>query len=149
MTTKAKVILVVTVLMAAIAGVVGFVGGRYWIDNRTPNFSQDYVLYVYPDMTVGQVMDSLYAGAGTVRPKSVERAFRKMEVEQNIKPGRYVVEPSSTSIYVARMLVFGWQTPQNLTLSGTIRSKGRLAQKASYSFLKRSKISFTDAVQYI
>jgi UPF0755 protein len=27
------------------------------------------------------------------------------------------------------MLVFGWQTPQNMTLSGTIRSKGRLAQK--------------------
>ena len=129
MTVKAKIILGVSVVMAVIAGVAGFVGGRYWIDNRTPNFTEDYVLYVYPDMTVGQVMDSLYVGAGTIRPKSVERAFRKVEVEQNIKPGRYVVEPSSTSIYVARMLAFGWQTPQNMTLSGTIRSKGRLAQK--------------------
>jgi len=52
-----------------------------------------------------------------------------MEVSANLKPGRYVIEPSATSIYVARMLVFGWQTPQNMTLSGTIRTKGRLAQK--------------------
>ena len=48
-----------------------------------------------------------------------------------MKPGRYVIDNSSTSIYVARMIVFGWQTPQNMTLSGTIRSKGRLAQKIS------------------
>ena len=48
-----------------------------------------------------------------------------------MKPGRYVIEPSATSIYVARMLVFGWQTPQNLVLSGTMRSKGRIAKKIS------------------
>jgi UPF0755 protein len=29
------------------------------------------------------------------------------------------------------MLVFGWQTPQNMTLSGTMRSKGRIAKKIS------------------
>ncbi len=52
-----------------------------------------------------------------------------MEVAGNIKPGKYVIEPSSTSIYVARMLVFGWQTPQNLTLSGTLRTKERIAQR--------------------
>ena len=87
------------------------------------------MLHVYPEMTAQDVMDSLVAGAGVLRPKSLERTFRKMEVEQNLKPGRYVVDKSSTSIYVARMVVFGWQTPQNLTLSGTIRSKGVLAKK--------------------
>ena len=115
--------------MLVLAGVAGFVAGRYWIDNKTPNFSDDYVLYVYPESTVDQVMDSLYVGAGTIRPKSLSRAFAKMAVSGSMKPGRYVVEPSASSIYVARMLVFGWQTPQNMTLSGTIRSKGRLAQK--------------------
>ena len=29
------------------------------------------------------------------------------------------------------MLVFGWQTPQNLVLSGTMRNKGRIAKKIS------------------
>lgn len=129
MTVKSRILLGVLAFMLVLAGVAGFVAGRYWIDNKTPNFSDDYVLYVYPESTVDQVMDSMYVGAGTIRPKSLSRAFAKMAVSESMKPGRYVVEPSASSIYVARMLVFGWQTPQNMTLSGTIRSKGRLAQK--------------------
>ena len=129
MTRKAKIITGVLAAMAVLGGIAGFIVGRYWIDNRTPNFSEEYVLYVHPETTVDQVVDSLYVGAGTIRPKSLARAFKEMEVAQKMTPGRYVVEPSVPSIYVARMLVFGWQTPQNMTLSGTIRSKGRLAQK--------------------
>ncbi len=131
MTVRLKITLAGVAVAVLLAGVAGFVFGRYWSDNRKPNFSEKYVLYVRPDMTVGQVMDSLAVGAGTLRPKSVERVFRKMEVAQKMKPGRYVVEPSSTSIYLARMLVFGWQTPQNLTFSGTLRTKERIAQRIS------------------
>ena len=87
------------------------------------------MLYVYPDMTADQVLDSLSSVAK--RPRSLARAFDKMEVAAKMKPGRYVIEPSSPSIYVARMLNFGWQTPQKLTLSGTIRKKGVLAEKIS------------------
>ncbi len=129
MTKKAKIIAGVAAALAVLGGIAGFIVGRYWIDNRTPNFTEEYVLYVHPETTVDQVVDSLYVGAGTIRPKSLARAFKEMEVAQKMKPGRYVVEPSVPSIYVARMLVFGWQMPQNMTLSGTIRSKGRLAQK--------------------
>lgn len=115
--------------LVVLGSVAAFVLGRYYIDNKKANFTEDYVLYVYPDMTVDQVLDSLQSGAGAIRPKSLERAFAKVDASSRMKPGRYVVEPSSTSIYVARMVVFGWQTPQNLTLSGTIRSKGVLAKK--------------------
>ena len=129
MKIRSNIFISVFAVLAVLSGTAGFVAGRYFSDNRRPNFSNDYVLHVYPDMTAQDVMDSLVAGAGVLRPKSLERTFRKMEVEQNLKPGRYVVDKSSTSIYVARMVVFGWQTPQNLTLSGTIRSKGVLAKK--------------------
>ena len=129
MTAKTKILTGVAVALAVLGGIGGFIVGRYWIDNRTPNFTEDYVLYVHPETTVDQVTDSLSVGAGTIRPKSLARAFKEMEGAQKMKPGRYVIEPSVPSIYVARMLVFGWQTPQNMTLSGTIRSKGRLAQK--------------------
>lgn len=124
-----KIVIWVMVAMMLLGGVAGFVFGRYWIDNKTPNFSEKYVLYVYPETTLEQVKDSISANTGVIRPKSLERTFSKMEVGQNIKPGKYVIDPSSTSIYVARMLVFGWQTPQNLTLSGTLRTKGRIAQR--------------------
>lgn len=129
MTVKLKITLVVIAVAALLAGAAGFVAGRYYIDNRMPNFTQKYVLYVHPDMNVSQVMDSLQAGAGTIRPKSLQRAFAKMDAANNMKPGRYVVDPSSVSIYVARMLVYGWQTPQNMTLSGTLRKKDRIAQR--------------------
>ena len=129
MNVRLKVTLAVLAVAVALAGVAGFVAGRYYIDNRKANFSEKYVLYVYPDMPVQDVVDSLQAGAGTLRPKSLDRMFRKLEVEGGMKPGRYVVEPSFTSVYVARMLVFGWQTPQNMTLSGTLRAKGRIAQR--------------------
>ena len=126
---KSKILWAALAAMVMFAGIGGFLVGRYYIDNRKPNFTKDYVLYVYPDTPMEQVLDSLCAGAGAVRPKSVERAFAKVEVAQKMQPGRYVIDPSCTSIYAARMLVFGWQTPQNLTLSGTIRSKGVLAKK--------------------
>ncbi len=129
MTVRLKITVAGLAVAALLAGAAGFMFGRYWSDNKKPNFSGKYVLYVRPEMTAQQVMDSLQAGAGTLRPRSVARAFKEMEVAQKMKPGRYVVEPSATSIYVARMLVFGWQTPQNLTLSGTLRTKGRIAQK--------------------
>ena len=129
MTKKVKITVAVLAVLAVMAAVAGVVAGRYYIDNKKPNFTEKYVLYVYPDMTAAQVQDSLMARAGVVRPKSVGRCFEKMEVASKMKPGRYVIENTATSIYVARMLVFGWQTPQNMTLSGTIRTKGRLAQK--------------------
>ena len=129
MNNRTRIFAGVAGVLAVLAAAVGFVAGRYYVDNRKPNFTEDYVLHVYPDMTPEQVMDSLHAGAGTIRPKSLARAFDKMNVAQEMKPGRYVVDASCPSIYVARMIVFGWQTPQNMTLSGTIRSKGTLAKK--------------------
>ena len=123
-----KIALVVSVVLA---GVASFVLGRYYIDNKKPNFTEEYVLYVRPETTLGQIADSLQARAGMVRPKSLDRAFRKVDAESKLKPGRYVIDRSATSIYVARMLVFGWQTPQNLVLSGTMRNKDRIAKKIS------------------
>ena len=104
---------------------------RYYNDNKKPNFSERYVLYVYPDTQTEAILDSLESGAGAKNMRSLKRVFKKMEVAAKMKPGRYVVNTDSPSIYVARMLNFGWQTPHNMTLSGTIRTKGRLAQKIS------------------
>ena len=131
MTSRRKIVISVLTVAVLLAGAAGFVLGRYYIDNKKPNFSEKYVLYVRPEMTVGEVLDSLQTRAGTIRPKSVERAFAEMETADRMKPGRYVVDSTCTSIYVARMLVFGWQTPQNMTLSGTLRKKDRIAQRIS------------------
>lgn len=115
--------------MALAGAVAGFFFGRWYNDNKRPNFSEKYILYVTPDTPVQEVIDSLVSGAGSMRPRSLQRCFDEVDAASVMKPGRYVIEPSFTSIYVARMLVHGWQTPGNLTLSGTIRTKAKLAQK--------------------
>ena len=140
---KLRILIIVAVLALAVVG--GIVVGRYFSDNRKPNFSEKYLLYVRPEMSVEEIKDSLVSGAGVLRPRSIDRAFKEMEVAQKIKPGCYVIEPSATSIYVARMLVFGWQTPQNMTLSGTLRKKDRIAQRISSQMMVDSA-SVADAL---
>ena len=46
MTLGKKIALVCVAVFAVLAGVGGFVFGRYWIDNKEPNFAKEYVLYV-------------------------------------------------------------------------------------------------------
>ena len=123
---KKILFIAIPVVVIAVASVFA---GIWYTDNKRANFTKNHVLYVYPDMTAQQVLESL--DSVTVRPRSLARAFEKMETASKIKPGRYVIEPSVPSVYVARMLNFGWQTPQNMTLSGTMRSKGVIARKIS------------------
>jgi UPF0755 protein len=143
--TRKNLVLIVAAVLAVAGAVCCFVAGRYYVDNKKSNFTEDYVLYVYGNTTDVQVMDSLKANAGVVRPGSLKRCFDKMDVAGNIKPGRYVISTESPSIYVARMLVFGWQTPQKLTLSGTMRSKGSIAKKISSQMMVDS-LSVTTAL---
>ena len=63
--------------LVILAGAAAFVVGRYYIDNKKPNFTEEYVLYVRPETTLGQIADSLQSGAGMIRPKSLERVFKK------------------------------------------------------------------------
>ena len=114
------------VMVAVLAAAVFFVG-RYMADNRMENFSERYVLYVCPGMSSDAITDSLCRGAGALRKGSVMRSAAKENLPERARPGRYVIEPSYTAVYAIRMICNGWQTPQNLTLAGTIRSKGKLA----------------------
>ncbi len=126
---KQKFIYAALAVSFVIAALVGIVLGVYWSDNKRGNFKEKYVLYVYPETTASDVLDSLQSTV--LRPNSLKRTFRKMSVADKLRPGRYVIEPSSPSIYVARMLVFGWQTPQKLTFSGTLRSREKIAARVS------------------
>ena len=128
---KKKAVSMLGFLLIAGAVVLGYVGISYYNVHKKANFEKDYVLYVYPDMTQDEILDSLAAGAGMIDRKSMERAFKVEETYGPVLPGKYKVSSSNPSIYVARMLTRGWQTPQMLTLSGTMRNKGVIAKKIS------------------
>lgn len=129
MKTRNKILSAFGVVLLVCMCVAGYVGIMYYNVHKKPNFNQKYVLYVYPEMSEQEILDSLQAGAGMIKRKNMELAFQYEEVSGRIKPGKYIVSPADPSIYVARMLIYGWQTPQMLTLSGTMRNKGVIAKK--------------------
>ena len=123
-------------VLAAVLLCLGFVVVWRWLsDNRLPNFRKEAVLFVRPDTEIGEVYGTLIGKAGVKRPYSLNRAFKDKKVAENLQPGRYLIKPGYTSVYVARMLNNGWQTPARLTLSGTLRKKSDLASKISQQLM--------------
>ena len=99
---------------------------RVWYDRKVPNFSGVQHVYVYPDMSLEEVEDGILASGQVKNQASLKRVFKEV---QAVKPGHYLVDSTCTSMYVRRMLEKGWQTPVNLTLSGSIRREADLARK--------------------
>lgn len=129
MNKKKSIIVALLILLLAGAAVVGYLGFTYYNVHKKPNFSKQYTLYVYPDMSESEILDSLASGAGMKERTYMEKALESEE--GSVLPGKYVVSANDPSIYVARMLKRGWQTPQMLTLSGTMRNNGVIAKKIS------------------
>ena len=106
-----------------------FFAARFFIDRKLPGFSRSLEVYVYPDDSPASVLDSILAQGAVLSEGSLRRAFRSAGASESVQPGHYTVAPSSSTMYLARMLRHGWQTPVSLTLSGSIRSRGVLARK--------------------
>ena len=103
----------------------------YVRDNRLGNFESKVNLYVYPAMGPDEVIKEIEKSSKIIHKAALKRVFREKQVATYIKPGFYVISPSTSSVALARMLNNGWQSPVNLTLSGSIRLKEDLARKIS------------------
>lgn len=126
---KKAVLIIVAVLLAAAC----ICASRWFSDNRLGNFREERHLYVGPDTTADEVLADLLPY--TRRQRSLKRVFSAKQVAAYIHPGHYLVKEGSTSVYVARMLNNGWQTPVKLVLSGTMRLKGDIAHKISVQMM--------------
>lgn len=123
-------------LVAGLGILLAVIGG--WIvyqmlyDRRVSNFKGNLDFYVYPWMDADAVKDSIFASGIVRKPASLARTLKAV---QNVEPGHYRIDGSCSSMYVARMLQFGWQSPVNLTLSGSIKTPGALARKIGAQML--------------
>jgi len=108
----------------------------YWFDHKASNFNGSLDLYIYPGMEPSQVQDSILASGHVRRPSSLKRALKKEAATMQV--GHYSIDSTCTSIYVARMLRKGWQTPVTLTLSGSIRTPAALSRKIGAQMLADS-----------
>ena len=125
MKTWKLIVLAVSLVIVVIGGAVG---GRWYADNRKPNFTGNVDLYVLPQMTTDEVLVQIPDNL-VINHRSLLRVMRREFLDGGLQPGHYLVEKNKPSIYVARMLKFGWQSPVNLVLSGTMRLKDKIACK--------------------
>ena len=120
-------------VLAALIVLGGIFAAGWWGDNRAGNPSADVELYVRPGTSAADVLAEL--GPQMRRPASLERVFRSKQVATYLKPGHYHFGRSASSVFIARSLNNGWQTPVNLTLAGSLRLKGEIARKISSQML--------------
>lgn len=119
-------------------GIAALAVSRQLYDRKAGNFTGRFELFVRPGMEPAAVLDSILATGQVRKPRSLKRAFKGQGALEEMRVGHYTVDPSASSVYVARMLKKGWQTPVNLTLSGTIRSRGAFARKIAAQMLADS-----------
>lgn len=117
----------------------GFFGWRLYYDRRVPNFTGTAEIYVHPNMDILDVMEDIKEKNVLIKPGSLRRSLRKEGLLSGSyrpgptmpKPGHYTLTASNSSMFVARMLKNGWQSPVNLVLSGSLRLKSVIARKIS------------------
>ena len=105
-------------LVALVLLIAGIRIYRAFYDRKVPNFRGTYEFFVREGMEPSDVVDSLEASGIVLNKRSLRRTLEPLK---SMRIGHYTVDAKSSSKYVARMLANGWQTPVNLTLSGTIR----------------------------
>jgi len=133
---KSKHILHFILALALVVIVLAAYKAYLWYgENKKANFGKEATIYVYPGQSSDDVLNAIADSALVINRQLLERAFADKQVARYIKPGRYVVTPSCSSVYVARMLNNGWQTPVPMVLSGTMRTKESIARKISNQML--------------
>ena len=101
-----------------------------WLrDNRIPAFTGRARVFVVDTTSVDGVISQIKAQTGIRFEKSLRKVFERKRVAEYLCEGSYLIEPSHSAVYVARMLNNKWQTPTRLTLGGSLRLKSEIASK--------------------
>ena len=128
-----KLVLILSAL--CVIALSGLLAWNWLRDNRMSNFGKTAEVYIYPGTTADEAMKLIAEKAEVISMKSLERTFKAKEVANNIQVGHYTVSAGNSSVYVARMLNNGWQTPVKLTLSGNLRRKDNISAKIASQML--------------
>ncbi len=118
-----SIILILLALLLA-AGVIVINYYRTYIASNTEGKG---LIYVYGSDSYADLLDKVN-GCGAVRDfDSFRKAAKGMRLQEGFRPGRYEFTAGKSNKYLVRMLALGWQTPQNVTINGYVRSMERMA----------------------
>ena len=124
--------------VVAVLAIFALAAVNWYKDNRLPGFTGSASLYVYPETTSDEVLSFLAEKGVVADSRRLARVFEDKRVSEFLTPGFYYINPENSCVYLARMLNNGWESPVNLTLSGTIRTCGDIARKIGNQVLADS-----------
>ena len=142
---RKKWLLALLAVLCGVAVALAFSLYGAFYDRKVPNFSGTYEFYVRPGMEPSDVVDTLLKSGVVLNRKSLSRTLEPL---RSMKVGHYTVDAKSSSKYVSRMLANGWQTPVNLTLSGTIRTPQILVAEFALSEDSLARFGITPALLF-
>ncbi len=87
--------------------------------------NEEAVVYIYPDTNLDSLVNII--SPYLINPKAFVKVAKKMNLDGQIKPGRYQLKSSMNYKKLIYTLRNGWETPMMLVLSGNIRGKEKLA----------------------
>ncbi len=135
MDSKGKKILALSGLACLVFFFFMLKAGRLYYDHRVPNFERVAEIYVYPGTGADSLFAQISRKAGVRRKRSLGRQLSKID---SVHVGHYTINKGNTSVYVARMIGHGWQTPVELSLNGSLRRQSDIARKISRQMLMDS-----------
>lgn len=126
------------------------VGAFFWaLNNKKVALSEKFVLYIPTGSNYGQVMDSLCTNHCLEDTTFFSMLARYKKYPQNVRPGRYVVEPQMSVNALVNKLRSGSQDAQSVTI-GKFRTKeslsGRLSKKFEFDSLQMLRALNNDSL---
>ncbi len=112
------------ILVGAVCGAAAIFVPRYLNESKRSVVSKTTV-YIPLQATYRQILDSVATAVQDMA--SFEKVAQRAGLENNFKPGRYIITPDKSNKELVRMLRMGWETPMMLTLSGNIRGLEKLS----------------------
>ncbi len=123
-----KIILIVPALL--VAGGTLLVGGYYFIFHKN-NITEEGFIRIYRNMDYEQVSADIDTSGILANNLTFHITARAMGLKESFKPGLYKFKKGMNNKAIVRTIAHGWQTPTDVTISGYIRSKEKLAQVLS------------------
>jgi len=123
--------------------IAAFAGGILFTTITSPAFNSKKISYIFIDeeKDYDAVLNHLNSVAGIKNIKLFEQLAAYMKYPQNIKTGKYEINPKLSYLELARMLRNGNQVPIKFTFNN-IRFKKDFAEKAGNQFLFGQEVLF-------
>jgi len=123
-----KIILIVLISMATAGALLVF--GYYFIFHKN-NIAEEGFIKVYRNMDYEQLSRAIDTSGMLANKATFHFVAKAMGLEDSFKPGLYKFKKGMNNKTIVRSIAHGWQTPTDVTISGYIRSKEKLAQMLS------------------